>query len=146
MAMRDLRQEREQRHGGVREEPLRAAAALRGALGLTSWRGRSGRRYVAGVHPLTDAAALEVSDAVVIAVRRDGDGFARVIDAAAVGPRLTPRAKTSWAARARALGATEMHVHRLVEDEREAKAIAADLLGDESALTALAPDAPGPGR
>jgi hypothetical protein len=144
--MRELR--REDERGGVREEPLRAASALRGALGLTSWRGRSGRRYVVGVHPLTEAEALAVSDAVLVAVRRDPDGAARVVDAAAAGPALRPRERRAWAARARSRGATEMHVHRLAEGEGEGEraAIAADLLEDEGALTALAPDAPGPGR
>ncbi|HEX8666541.1 MAG TPA: hypothetical protein VF744_21200, partial [Beijerinckiaceae bacterium] len=80
MALHDLR--REPARGGVREEPLRAAAAL-GTLGLTSWRGRSGRRYVVGVHPLSEAEAVGVADAVLVAVRRDGEGCATVVDAAA---------------------------------------------------------------
>src|SRR5436853_127609 len=49
-AMRDLRNDRTRR-AGVREERLRTTAGVRGALELSSWRGRSGRRYVVGVHP-----------------------------------------------------------------------------------------------
>ncbi|HEX8666582.1 MAG TPA: hypothetical protein VF744_21405, partial [Beijerinckiaceae bacterium] len=143
MALRDLR--REPARGGVREEPLRAAAAL-GALGLTSWRGRSGRRYVVGVHPLTEAEALAVADAVMIAVRRDDDGIAAVVEPAAAGAGFGTAAKRAWVSRARALGATELHVHRLAEDEGARQAIVADLLADEATLTGLARDAPAPGR
>jgi hypothetical protein len=82
----------------------------------------------------------------MIAVRRDGDGFAAMVDAVAAGAGFGVAAKRAWAGRARMLGATELHVHRLAEDERARRAIVADLLEDESTLTALAPDAPAPGR
>lgn len=147
MAMRDLRRHPERR-GEVREERLRATAGLRGTLDLSSWRGRSGRRYVVGVRPLTETEALEVRDAVIIAVGRDQDGLAKVVDAAAAGPRLRPRERRSWTSRARARGATELHVHRLAEDGRGRAAVVADLVGTEPAeiLTASRRDAPGPGR
>ena len=89
--MRDLRHERVRR-AGVREERLRATAGLRqGALNLSSWRGRSGRRYVVGVHPLSETDLLDVTDAIVIAVRRDEQGVASLIDIAAAGPRPRDR-------------------------------------------------------
>ena len=56
--MRDLRQERA-RPEGVREERLRATTGLLRGLDLTSWRGRSGRRYIVGVHPLTEGELLD---------------------------------------------------------------------------------------
>ena len=49
---------------------------------LSSWRGRSGRRYVVGVHPLSASEIFELANAVILAVRRDGDGAARLIDLA----------------------------------------------------------------
>ena len=54
----------------IREERLRSTAALRHALPLTSWRGRSGRRYVVGVHACGEPDLADVTDAVVIAVER----------------------------------------------------------------------------
>ena len=83
----------------MREERLRATAGLRSSPALSSWRGRSGRRYVVGVHPLDAAEVMDVTDAVIIAVRRDAGGASSVIDMATVGPR------TGEEARARLAGA-----------------------------------------
>ncbi|MBY0297140.1 MAG: hypothetical protein K2X71_14075 [Methylobacterium sp.] len=127
-AMRDIENDRSRR-SGVREERLRATMNLRGtpALPLSAWRGQSGRRYVVGIHDL-DADAAEIGAAVVIAVRRDGGGTAELLDVAAVGD--SPRDRLGgWLRRARARGATEMHVHRLAEGEAERKAVVADLGG-----------------
>ena len=125
--MRDLRNERVRR-AGVREERLRATAGLRqGALNLSSWRGRSGRRYVVGVHPLSETDLLDVTDAIVIAVRRDEQGVASLIDIAAAGPRPRDRLRKSWMSTVRSRGATEMHVHRLAEDDASRRAIIEDL-------------------
>ena len=153
--MRDLQQDRIRREG-VREERLRATAGLRGTIDLTSWRGRSGRRYVVGVHPLTEAGLLDVSEAVIVAVRRDREGSASVVDAVAAGPQLRPKSRRAWMGRARAKGATEMHVHRLAEGPSERAAIVADLLPDlregapaaaaAEAATGPLQDAPEPGR
>ena len=52
-AMRDMRNERVRR-AGVREERLRATTGVKGALALSSWRGRSGRRYLVGIHSLSE--------------------------------------------------------------------------------------------
>jgi hypothetical protein len=146
-AMRDLRNDRARR-AGVREERLRATAGLRsGALALSSWRGRSGRRYVVGIHPLSESEILEVREAVIIAVRRDRDGVAQVIDVAAAGSEIRERARTAWMMKVRACGATEMHVHRLAEGDEERRAIIADLTDAEpAALPEPQPDAPAPDR
>jgi hypothetical protein len=125
-AMRDLRNERARR-AGVREERLRATVGLRGASKLSSWRGRSGRRYVVGIHAATEADLVEVTRAVLIAVRRDREGIARVVDVAAAGEEPRERARWDWMAKARSRGATEMHVHRLAEGEPERRAVMADL-------------------
>lgn len=111
------------------EERLRATADLRGMLNLTSWRGRSGRRYVVGVHPLIEPELRDVSDAVLIAVRRDADGMAQVVEIASVGPRLREAARRAWIEEARRQGATEMHVHRLAESAKERQAVVEDLKG-----------------
>jgi hypothetical protein len=125
--MRDLRHERVRR-ADVREERLRATAGLRqGALNLSAWRGRSGRRYVVGVHPLSETDLLDVTDAIVIAVRRDDQGVASLVGIAAAGPRPRDRLRKSWMSTVRARGATEMHVHRLAEDDATRRAIIEDL-------------------
>ena len=131
--MRDLRNERVRR-AGVREERLRATAGLRGgALNLSAWRGRSGRRYVVGVHPLGETDILDVTDAIILAVRRDEEGVAQLIDIATAGPKPRDRLRKSWMSTVRARGATEMHVHRLAEDDATRRAIVADLREDERA-------------
>jgi hypothetical protein len=118
----------------VREERLRATAGLRQTpLALSSWRGRSGRRYIVGVHPLEEADVLEVTDAVILAVRRDDDGTARVIDIATAGSQPVVQARTRWMVTVREQGATEVHVHRLADGEAERRAIIDDLREDETA-------------
>jgi hypothetical protein len=130
-AMRDLRNERARR-ANVREERLRATAGLRQAsLPLSSWRGRSGRRYVVGVHALAEPDILDVIDAVLIAVRRDQNGTAHVIDIATAGSRPGHEARKRWMTEIQAQGATEMHVHRLGQDDEERQAIMDDLRQDE---------------
>jgi hypothetical protein len=126
MAMREFGRDRVRR-GGIREERLRATAGLRGVMNLTSWRGRSGRRYVVGVHPLSEAELREVSEAVLIAVHRDRDGTARLVDVAAIGCGLSGSARRAWLARTRRQGATEIHLHRLAESGEERQSIAEDL-------------------
>lgn len=92
-------------------------AGLRGvaAPALSAWRGRSGRRYVVGVHELAEPDLAEVDEAVVIAVRRDEAGIAQAVSIAATGKGPRERLHRNWLARARQEGATEMHVHRLAE-------------------------------
>ena len=130
--MRDLRGERARR-AGVREERLRATAGLRqAALSLSSWRGRSGRRYIVGVHAAESPEILDATDAVILAVRREADGTAHVIDIAAVGARPGGPARSRWLAAVRAQGATEMHVHRLADNADERRAVLEDLREDHS--------------
>jgi hypothetical protein len=117
----------------VREERLRATAGLRHtSLTLSSWRGRSGRRYIVGVHPLVAEEVLDVTEAVILAVKRDEDGTAHVIDIATAGSQPSEQARTRWMTRAQAQGATEMHVHRLADGEQERRAIIDDLREDET--------------
>ena len=115
----------------MREERLRTTAGIRGALELSSWRGRSGRRYVVGVHPLGASEIFELANAVILAVRRDGDGAARLIDLATVGERPRGRSRAAWVAAVCAQGATEMHVHRLAATDAERRAIIDDLRDEE---------------
>lgn len=119
------------RRQDVREERLRTTAALRGtpALALSAWRGRSGRRYVVGVHTLLEPDLDEVGEAVLIAVRRDAAGIAEPVAVAAAGTGPRERFDGAWFARMRSRGATEMHVHRLAENEDERCAVVADLEG-----------------
>ena len=107
-------------------------AGLRGsaALSLSAWRGRSGRRYVVGVHDLVEAELAEIGEAVVIAVRRDDAGIAQAVAIAAVGRGARERLHRNWLARARQNGATEMHVHRLAESEEARRAVVTDLAAD----------------
>jgi len=129
--MRDLRQDRTRR-ADVREERLRATAGLPSSPALTSWRGRSGRRYIVGIHPLTETEVLSVMNAVILAVHRDEAGTARVVDVATASPHPSEQARTRWVAKVRARGATEMHVHRLADSEVQRRAIVEDLREDES--------------
>ena len=113
---------------GIREERLRSTIGLREPDVLSSWRGRSGRRYVVGVQPLAETDVSEVTDAVVIAVQRSGDGTAAVVDVAMAGDEMPTRAQLGWLSSARARGATEVHVHRLADNEAERQAVLADLV------------------
>ncbi|WP_331287769.1 MULTISPECIES: hypothetical protein [Methylobacteriaceae] len=131
VALRDLKDDRSRR-ADVREERLRTMAGLRGsaAPSLSAWRGRSGRRYVVGVHDLVEAELAEIGEAVVIAVRRDEAGIAEAVAIAAVGRGARERLHRNWLARARQSGATEMHVHRLAESEEARRAVVTDLAAD----------------
>jgi hypothetical protein len=120
MAMRDLRNERTRR-AGVREERLRATAGLRSSPALSSWRGRSGRRYIVGVHPLVASEVMDVTEAVILAVKRGANGISSVVDMTIVGPQAGADSRSRWLARA------EMHVHRLAYDDSERRAVIADL-------------------
>ncbi|MET0744538.1 MAG: hypothetical protein ABWY78_14300 [Microvirga sp.] len=116
----------------MREERLRATAGLRPKPPLSSWRGHSGRRYIVGVHALADAEILDVLDAVMIAVRRDERDEAHVVEVAIAGPTPNGAARTRWLGRVEALGANEIHIHRLAVGEAERHAIVDDLRIDES--------------
>jgi hypothetical protein len=128
--MRDLRQDRARRMD-VREERLRATAGLKAGPALSSWRGRSGRRYIVGVQSLAETDILDVADAVILAVRRDGDGTAHVVDIVTAGPKRNETARSRWLTGVQGLGATEIHIHRLADGETERRAIVDDLRADE---------------
>ena len=143
--MRDVRTERVAR-SEIREERLRSTSGVRHTSSMTSWRGLSGRRYVVGIQALDAGEAAELTDAVVIAVRRGGDGIASVVDVAAPSPASTRRARLRWLALARTRGATEMHVHLLAESEAERQAVlddlaASSLIGDRAPLGGQGSDA-----
>lgn len=129
--MRDLRNDRTRRTG-VREERLRATAGLRSSSTLSSWRGRSGRRYIVGVHPLNESELLDVIDAVILAVKRDRAGTGTVVDAAMAGAEPAEQTRMRWLAKVRELGATELHIHRLAATEEDRRAIFEDLREDET--------------
>lgn len=115
----------------IREERLRAVATLGatedGALALSAWRGRSGRRYVVAAHPLARADAGDCDGAVLLAVVRNAEGVARIV-ATATGDGLPDEARRrAWLARAARRGAQELHVHRLAETPVERRAVRSDL-------------------
>ncbi|MHC2108901.1 hypothetical protein [Methylobacterium sp. CM6246] len=112
-----------------REERLRTTAGLRGtpALGLSAWRGKSGRRYVVGIHQIGGIDPDDIGEAVVIAVRRDAPGYSAGI---AQAVRVEACAEAS-AVRALLAGlpkaCTELHIHRLCEGDAERAAAVSDL-------------------
>src|SRR4028119_2047108 len=110
-AMRDLRNDR-MRRAGVREERLRATAGLRSSSTLSSWRGHSGRRYIVGVHPLALSELLDVTDAVLLAVRRDEAGTAHVVDVAMAGAQPSPETRTRRRARGQSPGRAAARTQR----------------------------------
>jgi hypothetical protein len=97
---------------------------------LSSWRGLSGRRYIVGVHPLDLKELLEVTDAVILAVRRDESGTAHVVDSVLAGDKPITEPRTRWLDTVRERGATELHIHRLADTEARRRAILADLRED----------------
>lgn len=113
----------------MREERLKTTAGLRGSPGLplSAWRGRSGRRYVVGVHSAGGFDLDEMGQAVVIAVRRDDTGIAEMVSVASSSESPRDHLRRTWLDRVRGRGATEMHVHRLAESETERAAIVEDL-------------------
>lgn len=121
----------------VREERLRAAASLReGSARLSAWRGRSGHRYVVSIHPFEDAALHDAVGAVILAVARELDGTARLVRAASFEADASPGFRRGFMSDARARGATELHVHRLVDDPAERRAVVADLADVDEAAAA----------
>lgn len=97
----------------LREDPLRSLSGIVAGMAMTSWRGRSGRRYVTTVHAADGVEIADTLDAAVIAVRRLRGGGAEPLGAAAFGSDGSSPARLSWVAGMRAHGATEMHVHFL---------------------------------
>jgi hypothetical protein len=111
----------------VREERLRATVGVEGSLSLSSWRGRSGRRYVVGIHGLNELGVEDLVGAVLIAVRRDTLGIARVVDVACGENARDTLRETAWLDAMRRRGAQEVHIHLLAADDAERSEIAQDL-------------------
>lgn len=125
-ALRDLRADRTARPE-VREERLTALSSVRGLAGLklSAWRGRSGERYVVGVHDLAAAASEDLTGTVVLAVVREG-ASSRILRATA---DLAACDVALWIDSVRRAGASEIHVHRLAETVAERHAVVIDLTG-----------------
>lgn len=104
------------------ECPLKGAGAMRDRR-FTAWRGRSGRRYIASVFPITDATALGYADAVLMAVSADR----RILAARDSGPFGLEGALLRWRDAVREAGAVELHLHLLAEDETARDAALRDL-------------------
>lgn len=96
-------------------------------MSLTSWRGRSGRRYVATVHGAEDSEISDTAEAIVIAVRRGRDGGAEPVGAAAFWQDGSSPRRQSWLTGMRAAGATEMHVHFLPDQQTACRDAFTDL-------------------
>ncbi|TXN41432.1 hypothetical protein FV232_24750 [Methylobacterium sp. WL30] len=125
-ALLDLKSGRASR-ADIREERLRSTAGLRGtpAIALYAWRGRSGCRYVTGVHDLVPVVDADQAPAVFIAISRNAAGLACIVGVLAFEgdlPALVAFLRTSAVA-----GATELQLHRLAETGGERAAIVADL-------------------
>ncbi|MGJ3262440.1 MAG: hypothetical protein ACFE0R_04315 [Salinarimonas sp.] len=113
----------------VREERLRAAAGIEGGVGLSAWRGRSGRRIVVAVHPLGAVDPADLDGAVALAVARPDGAPARVIAATTAESVRTEARRRAWLERVAARGAVEVHLHRLADGPQARRAVAADLGG-----------------
>jgi hypothetical protein len=79
-----------------------------------------------------EADVLDVTEAVILAVKRDEEGIAHVIDIATAGSHPSKQARTRWVAKVQELGANEIHVHRLADGDVQRQAIVADLRENES--------------
>lgn len=135
-ALRDLKSDRAPR-SEVREERLRSTAGLRGSpvIPLSAWRGRSGRRYIVGVHSI-DAGHDAIRPFVALAAVRDAAGIADRLVVAEITDEAT---LGTFVLLARSVGATEIHVHHLCADSAEAAAMVEDLRPDpDSTLIAAA--------
>jgi hypothetical protein len=129
--MRVLRHART-RNAGIREERLRAAGGPE-APALSAWRGTSGRRYVVRVHPAATADLADVSNAVIMAVRRGADDLAQILEIVTAGDRPSASARSRWVRAMQERGATELHVHRLAGNEAQRRAIIDDLRAEAAA-------------
>jgi hypothetical protein len=100
---------------------------LEGSLSLSSWRGRSGRRYVVGIHGFAELGVEDLAGAVLIAVRRDGQGIARVVDVACGETGRDEAERKAWLDAMCLRGAQEVHIHLLATDAAARNEIAEDL-------------------
>jgi AraC-like DNA-binding protein len=135
-ALRDLKSDRAPR-AEVREERLKTTAGLRGtpALPLSAWRGRSGFRYIVGVHPTAGFSDDTAVPCVMLAVRRNADGIAERLLVSEIADDAT---LCTFAMLAEQVGASELHVHRLCGSDAERAAMIQDLRldADQALVTA----------
>lgn len=110
----------------IHELSLRGTAVASTGLRISGWRGQSGRRYVVTVCGIEEAATVEAPGSVIIGVRREANGIARIVGAGHRGSVF------DGAALARADGATEIHLHNLADSDAEREAIVEDLVGDDA--------------
>lgn len=123
-ALRDIKDDRAVRHP-VREERLRSPSLA--GFPMSCWRGVSARRYVVSIQPVAVDSFDGQWDAVVIAVSRDDQGNARIVDAACnvgIGRAL------DWVCETRRAGANEMHIYRLAETVKERVDMVRDLTAE----------------
>lgn len=126
--LRDLKGDRVTR-SEVREERLKSTSGLRSspAIPLSAWRGRSGRRYVVGVHSVSlDALDGSGPNDCLIFVSRSEHGTAAIVGFCSELPGATS-ARFEILRDAVREGAAEIHVHRLCEDQDERRALVLDL-------------------
>ena len=108
------------------EGPLRALQGQQLAGRFHGWRGASGQRHVCTVFATPEDAGA-FAQAIVIAVARQASG---ACEAVMIGQTCAVPgcfASGSFAARARALGASEWHVHLLAASKAARQAVIADL-------------------
>lgn len=104
---------------------LRIPRGLRSSsIAIGAWRGRSGNRYVVGIHPLVASEVEDLGDAVLLAVRRDVTGRGHLLNVVTTDD-IDVLAFLAWAIRA---GATEIAAHRLAETPAARAALVSDLL------------------
>lgn len=109
----------------VQDEALHVASGG-DLLPLRAWRGRSGRRYVVSVYPMTAMWQEAHLDAVLIAVARDGEAR-RIVGVRDSSPLSPEGFDGAWFGQMRACGAVELHVHLLATSAGERAAVARDL-------------------
>ncbi|MGX9983933.1 hypothetical protein [Methylobacterium fujisawaense] len=112
-----------------REELLRAGTSIVGCppLALTKWRGHSNRIYVAGIYLPKDLDPADLIDAVVIAVRRDAEGFSKGLAKAVRVTDIADCAVARAFLAALPKTVTELHLHRLEPSAKDRARIVADL-------------------
>ena len=122
-ALRDLKADRRARPE-VREDRIRVSGRL--GMGMSAWRGCSSRRYVATVHAIQNVELYDLFDAVVLGVRRDDGGIARIVVAThGIPDERVARALLDTLQRH---GVTEIHVHRLADTFAQRNAMVSDLI------------------
>lgn len=93
-----------------------------------AWFGRSGRRYIVSVHAMDGAdPACEYDGALLLAVRRDGQGEPMLLDGRDSGEAGADGRNDRWVAAMRLRGATELHVHLLARDPDSRQRMLSDL-------------------